>query len=44
VLYSSIASRDNEKKGQQVGATAQVSKPDYSTLINTLDRCLTDKA
>ncbi len=36
ILFSSLVSRDNEKKGQQVGATAQVSKPKWEELSSTL--------
>jgi len=36
VLFSSLVSKDNEKKGRQVGATAQISKPRWSDLSATL--------
>jgi len=36
VLFSSLISKDNEKKGMQVGATAQVSKPRWEDLSTTL--------
>lgn len=36
ILFSSLVSRDNEKKGRQVGATAQVSKPKWDDLSSTL--------
>ena len=36
ILFSSLVSRDNEKKGRQVGATAQVSKPKWEELSSTL--------
>lgn len=36
ILFSSLISKDNEKKGQQVGATAQVSKPRWEDLSSTL--------
>jgi len=36
VVYSSLASEDNKKKGEQVGATAQVPKPHYDELVNTV--------
>lgn len=36
VLFSSLISKDNEKKGIQVGATAQVSKPRWEDLSTTL--------
>lgn len=40
VVFSSLVSRDNEKKGLQVGATAQVSKPRYKELVETVKRLL----
>ena len=33
IVFSSIASEDNEKKGIQVGATAQIAKPRYDELV-----------
>lgn len=36
VLFSSLISKDNEKKGRQVGATAQISKPRWEELTATL--------
>lgn len=36
VLFSSLVSRDNEKKGNQVGASAQVTKPRYVELASTI--------
>jgi two-component system chemotaxis response regulator CheV len=36
ILFSSLISKDNEKKGIQVGATAQVSKPKWEELSLTL--------
>ncbi|MEQ8790716.1 MAG: chemotaxis protein [Pirellulaceae bacterium] len=43
VVFSSLVSRDNEKKGMQVGATAQVSKPKYKELIQTIEKILRSK-
>jgi two-component system chemotaxis response regulator CheV len=40
IVFSSIATKDNEKKGLQVGATAQVSKPHYDDLVATVDGAL----
>ena len=40
VVFSSIASKDNEKKGKQVGANAQVTKPHYNELMQKLDELL----
>ena len=36
ILFSSLVSKDNEKKGRQVGATAQISKPNWDELSDTL--------
>jgi two-component system, chemotaxis family, chemotaxis protein CheV len=36
VLFSSLISKDNENKGRQVGATAQISKPRWEELTATL--------
>lgn len=44
VLFSSLISKDNEKKGLQVGATAQVSKPRWEELSSTLIDVLRDVA
>ncbi len=38
VLFSSLVSQDNLKKGQQVGADAQVSKPELSEMVRLVDR------
>jgi len=40
IVFSSIASKDNVKKGLQVGASAQVSKPHYDELLTTLGELL----
>ena len=40
VLFSSLISKDNEKKGKQVGATAQISKPKWGHLASTLTQLL----
>ena len=40
IVFSSIATKDNEKKGLQVGATVQVSKPHYDDLVATVGRVL----
>lgn len=40
ILFSSLISKDNEKKGKQVGATAQVSKPRWEDLATTLTQLL----
>ena len=33
IVFSSIATKDNDKKRKQVGATSQVAKPNYDTLV-----------
>ncbi len=40
IVFSSIASRDNSKKGLQVGASAQVSKPKYDELLAKVNELL----
>jgi len=40
IVFSSIATKDNEKKGLQVGATIQISKPHYDDLVETVGRVL----
>jgi len=44
IVFSSIASKDNDKKRKQVGATAQVSKPHYDQLIQVLSEVLAPAA
>ena len=36
IVFSSIATKDNDKKRKQVGATSQVAKPNYDTLVETV--------
>ncbi len=38
VLFSSLVSADNMKKGKQVGADVQVSKPELSEMVRLVDR------
>ena len=40
ILFSSLITEDNFKKGQAVGADAQVSKPDSHGLIEAIENCL----
>ena len=44
VVFSSIATKDNEKKSRQVGASAQVSKPRYDDLVSTVNALLSPAA
>lgn len=37
VIFSSLVSDENRRKGQQVGATAQIAKPDLPRLVEVLD-------
>lgn len=37
VLFSSLVSKDNAKKGQQVGATLQIPKPELPELVRIVD-------
>ena len=43
VLFSSIASKDNENKAAQVGATAQVAKPQYQELVEKVAEILDER-
>lgn len=40
VIFSSLVNDDMRKKGQQVGADAQLSKPEIGLLIQTIDKLL----
>lgn len=40
VLFSSLVSEDNMKKGQQVGATLQVPKPELTEMVRLVDRVI----
>ena len=40
IVFSSIASKDNDKKRKQVGATSQVAKPNYDMLVEALVKVL----
>lgn len=44
VLFSSLITDDNLRKGKSVGADAQVSKPDSKGMIEAIDRCLRKRA
>lgn len=41
LLYSSIVTPDNHKKGQIVGADAQVSKPELARVVEIVDELIT---
>ena len=40
ILFSSLITDDNLKKGEQVGANAQVAKPDLEGMVVSVDRAL----
>ena len=40
VVFSSIATKDNQKKGIQVGASAQISKAKYDELVKAVSQLL----
>ena len=41
ILFSSLISQDNLKKGQQVGADMQVAKPELAEMVRLVDRAVT---
>lgn len=43
VLFSSLVSQDNLKKGQQVGADVQIPKPELQELVLLVDRVVTGR-
>lgn len=43
VLFSSLVSADNIKKGRQVGATIQVPKPELSQMVRLVDRAVSGR-
>jgi two-component system chemotaxis response regulator CheV len=43
VLFSSLITPDNLKKGRQVGADAQVSKPELAEMVRLVDRVVSGK-
>ncbi len=40
VLFSSLITEDNRRKGEAVGADAQVSKPDSDEMLHAVEECL----
>lgn len=44
VLFSSLITEDNLRKGESVGADAQVSKPDGDEMINAIETCLAKRS
>lgn len=43
ILFSSLITDDNRRKGESVGADAQVSKPNSQEMIEAVERCLGNK-
>ncbi len=44
VLFSSLITYDNRKKGESVGANAQVSKTDSKGLLKVIEDCVSEKS
>lgn len=44
ILFSSLITAENRKKGESVGADAQVSKPDSKLLAEVIPKCLEKRA
>jgi two-component system chemotaxis response regulator CheV len=44
VLFSSLISSDNLKKGEQVGVNAQIAKPDLADMVRLVDRVVAGEA
>jgi two-component system chemotaxis response regulator CheV len=44
VLFSSLITEENRKKGDSVGADAQISKPDSTVLAGTIEKCIARRA
>lgn len=44
VLFSSLISQDNLKKGQQVGATVQIPKPELEEMVRLVDKVVSGVA
>ncbi len=43
VLFSSLVSEDNRKKGEQVGADVQIPKPELAEVVYLVDRAVTGR-
>ncbi len=43
ILFSSLITEDNRKKGKAVGANAQISKPDSGGLIRGIEECMSSR-
>ena len=38
ILFSSLINEEMRKKGEQLGANAQISKPEIANLVNLIDQ------
>ena len=43
VLFSSLISEDNQKKGRQVGASVQIPKPELADVVRLVDKACTGR-
>ncbi|MFI4881266.1 MAG: chemotaxis protein CheV [Phycisphaerales bacterium JB064] len=43
VLFSSLVTEDNLKKGEQVGANAQIAKPDLARVVTVIDGIIAER-
>jgi two-component system chemotaxis response regulator CheV len=44
VLFSSLISKDNLKKGEQVGVNAQIAKPELADMVRLIDRIVSGES
>ncbi|MCW5756120.1 MAG: chemotaxis protein CheV [Phycisphaeraceae bacterium] len=44
VLFSSLVTEDNRKKGEQVGANAQIAKPELARVVSVIDDIMHKRA
>jgi two-component system chemotaxis response regulator CheV len=44
VLFSSLVSDDNRKKGEQVGADVQIPKPELAEMVRLVDRIVSGQS
>ena len=44
VIFSSLVNDEMKRKGESLGADAQLSKPEIGMLVQTIDKILIDRA
>ncbi|MGD1914688.1 MAG: chemotaxis protein [Phycisphaerales bacterium] len=44
VLFSSLVTEDNRKKGEQVGANAQIAKPELARVVSVVDNLMLNRS